>query len=783
MKHILCCISTLLFSFACYAVDPITGPSSVCSGNSITLASTTTGGTWSSSNPTVASVGMSSGVVTAGSTAGTATITYNVGGPYVTTTITVNASPTFTHGFPIFCHAIPVDSFAANIAGGTWSCNQSAFDSISTTGVLYHLPGCAFLCGTDTITYTTPAGCSVYMVVTVNPLPPAIPPTFCLGVPTTLTPGTFPGGIWTTSTPGVLSEVTSGVFMGISLGSASLTFNAPYCTPFFYTPVVEHGIGGHYMAIEPDTLCIGPEFILNVCGGGTAYSIANSYGDGTSDVTTLGSSTHSSIHHYYSLPGTYSIKRTLYDGATPLDSVSYSYEYTYCRTLPVKIYKDFDVDCIMDATDGAFFKPSLIKIDSNGIPIDTISVLSALYYKAYGPPGTIYAFSILSAPTGAILTCPTSGVVYDTITTLTSPYPTRYFGFNCTATAGFDFTEIAGTRSAQVFATANISINNSYCVPTAGVLTMTFSPKYTFDSSIPAPTTVAGNVATWNLGSLSYFSPFPSNISVVLKPTGATLAMGDTVHYSFIVSPVTGDINPTDNIITKVDTVRASYDPNDIAVSPQGFIPAASTLLQYTIRFENTGNDTAHNVYVMDTLSDYVDINTMKMVSASANMYVYHFTAGGHNIVKFDFPNIKLLDSSKKGFNDGIFVYTINTIGGLAPGTIIPNRAGIYFDANEVVMTNTAINIIETPPTVDVNSLSNLNAAIYPNPATDILTIESGMGAFSSYSISNSIGQVLIKSSMNSAHTKVNVKALPPALYYITLSGASGNTIKKFVKE
>jgi hypothetical protein len=63
-----------------------------------------------------------------------------------------------------------------------------------------------------------------------------------------------------------------------------------------------------------------------------------------------------------------------------------------------------------------------------------------------------------------------------------------------------------------------------------------------------------------------------------------------------VITPTIGDYDSTNNHINRVDTVKSSYDPNFIEVSPKGCIPATvSTQLQYSIGFENTVNDTAHN--------------------------------------------------------------------------------------------------------------------------------------------------------------------------------------------
>ncbi len=72
------------------AISPITGtpPSTFCVTSSITLSDATAGGTWSSSNPGVASV--TGTVVVHGVSGGTATISYTVGSCSVTQVVNVD---------------------------------------------------------------------------------------------------------------------------------------------------------------------------------------------------------------------------------------------------------------------------------------------------------------------------------------------------------------------------------------------------------------------------------------------------------------------------------------------------------------------------------------------------------------------------------------------------------------------------------------------------------------------------------------------------------------------
>ncbi len=253
---------------------------------------------------------------------------------------------------------------------------------------------------------------------------------------------------------------------------------------------------------------------------------------------------------------------------------------------------------------------------------------------------------------------------------------------------------------------------------------------------------------TWNVGSISATSP-QRHFHFACEVPGAFLLPGDTINTQYIVSPFIGDIDTGNNVIIKTDTVKSSYDPNEMVVSPEGYI-LSGTKLQYTIGFENTGNDTAYNIHVMDTLSDFVDVGSLRILASSAAMDVIPLKAGGHNIMKFDFPNIRLLDSSHHDQCNGILMYTINIRTGLPMGTTIFNHAGIFFDDNPVVMTDTVENIIGFPASVAIVHKAP-NLSIYPNPAIDELNIKMDKDAYNSLVITNTMGQVLMQQPLNTS--------------------------------
>jgi uncharacterized repeat protein (TIGR01451 family) len=567
--------------------------------------------------------------------------------------------------------------------------------------------------------------------------------------------------------------------------ACSISHISAASAPLFIPP----GFDSFYCAIPVlmDTNCTVTEFHNYTCNSAPSLSVKTSYGDGTNDDLPLSyaASPYSiDFLHRYSMPGTYTVKQVLHNATTNIDSATFSYENTYCHTLSVAFYTDFNLNGIFDSGDMFCDVPVTIEVDSNGIPLDTISVLSGLYYKAFGPIGTVYDFRLISADDSLLPESPSSGILSDTISALPGPVVTRYFGLRCGGSTGFDLSEytlcIMGPHAFEI----RSLVSNHYCADSASaLLNIVVGPGQNVAGiDIPSrpPSTYSNDTVAVAFADL-HGGASQTFVSGVFEHR-PMLWIGDTVIYHISIGPIIGDMDTSNNNSTVVDTVTSSYDPNEIAVNPHGYVSAGTTL-QYTIGFENTGNAPAQNIYVLDTLPDQVIPSTMKMKAASATMNIFKTNDGLHNIVKFDFPGINLLDSSHHGQCDGMLVFTIDTKNGLPDGTLIDNRAGIYFDDNPVVMTNTAEDIIGTPPTVSgVAVLPQDKVSVFPNPAKSQLTIYTSGVGFSSYTIINAIGVEQMEYPITATHTTVDVKALPEGVYYVILKSDAGPVVKKFVK-
>ncbi len=208
----------------------ITGTTNLCTGATTTLSSSTSGGSWTSSNTSVATVN-SSGVVS-GSSAGTATITYTVNNAAnctasVNTTVTVNATPAVAAitGANSLC-AGSATTLSSTTPGGAWSSSNTTVATVNSSGVVSGLSA-----GTATITYSVSnaANCtaSVSTTVTVSAAPTvaaiAGATSLCAGSATTLS-NTTPGGTWSSSNAGIATIDANGTVVGVAAGNAVITY-------------------------------------------------------------------------------------------------------------------------------------------------------------------------------------------------------------------------------------------------------------------------------------------------------------------------------------------------------------------------------------------------------------------------------------------------------------------------------------------------------------------------------------------------------------------------------
>lgn len=224
------------------------------------------------------------------------------------------------------------------------------------------------------------------------------------------------------------------------------------------------------------------------------------------------------------------------------------------------------------------------------------------------------------------------------------------------------------------------------------------SSKLQFVSCTQSTAVNNGNSISFSLTNFNAADVGNFNCRFTIKPT---TSIGDTIKtYSTIIA------NAAANADTAFTIVRGSYDPNDKLATPTISTTqiAAGDYINYIIRFQNTGNDTAFNIVLADTLSTMLQPSTLQIIGSS---HTCKTTSTGNKLY-FEFKNINLPDShvNVQGSN-GYVRFRVKPLSRLAAGNIIPNKASIYFDYNKAVITNLATTKVVLPSIITPLHLIN----------------------------------------------------------------------------
>jgi uncharacterized repeat protein (TIGR01451 family) len=256
----------------------------------------------------------------------------------------------------------------------------------------------------------------------------------------------------------------------------------------------------------------------------------------------------------------------------------------------------------------------------------------------------------------------------------------------------------------------------------AVTVTFTFDPTLTFVSSSPMGS-VVGNTITWNQAQLSAWQTRSFSVRFQVPPDVGL--MGYELVGTATVGTANTDGEPANNTAVNYRTITGSYDPNDkLAVTSLGSNSAwlidQDEWVDYTIRFQNTGTDTAFTVVITDTLPGTLDPATLNVGAAS---HAFNWSLSGPGIITFNFPGILLPDSNvNEPLSHGFVGFRIRPRLPVLPGTTITNIANIYFDFNPPIITEPSVLVAEFSTGVGEASTAALLTA-YPNPADDRLML------------------------------------------------------------
>ncbi|MCB0706265.1 MAG: T9SS type A sorting domain-containing protein [Saprospiraceae bacterium] len=239
--------------------------------------------------------------------------------------------------------------------------------------------------------------------------------------------------------------------------------------------------------------------------------------------------------------------------------------------------------------------------------------------------------------------------------------------------------------------------------------------------------------------------------------------------------------------------VTGSYDPNDKTGFPygleEGHYIKPNVDLDYMIRFQNTGTDTAFTVVISDQLDPNFQPGSIRP-GASSHPYEFEVLDGGQ--VQFIFNNILLPDSTtNEAASHGFVKFQISQRPDLPEGTTLHNEAAIYFDFNDPIITNETWHTIqlETFTGLDLLPVSPEGMKLAPNPVTDRLNVQlenDWNGQINLY-ILNIYGQIVGQDFDNKVgenwETNLSVSGLSAGTYYLILSDGHQMITKPFVRQ
>ena len=320
----------------------------------------------------------------------------------------------------------------------------------------------------------------------------------------------------------------------------------------------------------------------------------------------------------------------------------------------------------------------------------------------------------------------------------------------------------------------SIDARNRGTLPDSALLSFTFPSSLTIDSSSVPISSLSGNTASWDFNSM-----YPSDneqIKIYFSvPPNAIL--GNYYDFTSSISGLMFDSMPGNNVDSLHLLISNSYDPNVKEVDQSSMSVQSvrsGDYLEYTIYFQNTGNDVAYNIRIFDTISTKLDLSSLEILSSS---HVVSPAMYPNNIIAFNFYNINLPDStSNELLSHGYVCFRIRPDSSIQSGDNIYNFTDIYFDNNAPIRTNTAsTNFLSV--SVDDLEIADESFVVSPNPVQFQATISCQLRTQESillqlFDHNGKLIETIYKGLMQPGNFKreLNVSQLVPGEYLVVLN-------------
>lgn len=192
--------------------------------------------------------------------------------------------------------------------------------------------------------------------------------------------------------------------------------------------------------------------------------------------------------------------------------------------------------------------------------------------------------------------------------------------------------------------TLTITIGNQGATVESGIVGIDFPVGMTVTSSSDPGYVVNGTNVSWTFSNLQPIEQVQIQVELFAPQT---FQVGQLLSFTGQVNGQSTDTTPLDNTFILDNQVVNSYDPNFKEVSPSQYITQEfidnGEYLNYTVHFQNIGTAEALDVYILDTISDLLDLSTFQFITARHTAEVNMLNDW---VIEFRFDGINLPDST-----------------------------------------------------------------------------------------------------------------------------------------
>ncbi len=780
------CITTATVTVTA-APTAITGNAPVCPASTVTLIDATGGGSWTSGNTAIATVG-SDGTLT-GIAAGTCGITYSTGaGCSVMTIATVNLAPNAgsLSGSATACTG-STTSFSDAVMGGIWSSANPATGTVNTFGVVRGLA-----VGTTTISYTVTNSCgsaAATAVVTVGLGANAGTITgnapFCAGSTLALSDA-MSGGVWTSNNPAVGTvDAASGSVTGIAGGSAIIYYTVTNSCGSASTSAMVSVNAFTAGTITGTPLVIaGLTTLLADVKMGGVWSVSNSNASvsGTGLVTGL-------------VAGTVTVSYTVTNGCGSI-SATYVVTVNASTTAPIIGLQSVCVGTttsLIDITPGGVWSSSnslIASVGTSGVVTGNAVGTATIYYTVAGVPAAAIV-TVNANPSGiggATSVCNGLSISLSDLTP----------GGTWTSTAGLSLT--GGSSASTVSVTGLVN----------GLNTITYSLgsgcSKTYNVTVKAPpTSILGVCVICSLGSVTFLSDLTAGISWTWDAVGVLTVSPSGRVYGVSAGTANVTYTATNNCIT---TTVVSVNPAPIvaAITGANNVSHGATIALSDLTpggnwsssnpaigsVDNIGNVTGVGTsgvviisYTIDYPSATCAANSTKSITVHTPAPPTHGSGAGGmlNMISGSSATLDedLTSSEWTSSNTDVATVEEGLVMAIGPGNASITHVG----------TNSTGAISSSITQVVVDGLP-LNVNVIPNPNNGAFTIKGTTGSTKdeelTLEVTNVVGRIVYSSKVTAMGGNINETvslsgSIASGMYMLNVRSAAGNKTFHFVME